>query len=119
MADRMPAVSLYAAGENSRLVPLSLDRLSALGASVAGLSLDTSQAPKPRVVDCMHNCAYSVDRWPTMAWDPQNNGARTRAVRSKAMKAQYDFTGGKRGPVLKTPAGKTRITIRIDDDLLQ
>ena len=53
------------------------------------------------------------------AWDPQNSAARTRAVRSKAMKAQYDFTGGKRGPVLKTPAGKTRITIRIDDDLLQ
>ena len=35
------------------------------------------------------------------------------------MKAQYDFASGKRGPVLKTPAGKTRITIRIDDDLLQ
>lgn len=35
------------------------------------------------------------------------------------MKAQYDFTQGKRGPVLKAPAGKTRITIRIDDDLLQ
>ena len=35
------------------------------------------------------------------------------------MKAQYDFTNGKRGPVLKTPAGKTRITIRIDDDLLR
>lgn len=35
------------------------------------------------------------------------------------MKARYDFTGGKRGPVLKAPAGKTRITIRIDDDLLQ
>lgn len=35
------------------------------------------------------------------------------------MKAQYDFTRGKRGPVLKAPAGKTRITIRIDDDLLQ
>ena len=35
------------------------------------------------------------------------------------MKAQYDFTGGKRGPALKTPAGKARITIRIDDDLLQ
>ena len=35
------------------------------------------------------------------------------------MKAQYDFSGGKRGPVLKAPAGKTRITIRIDDDLLQ
>ena len=35
------------------------------------------------------------------------------------MKAQYDFTSGKRGPVLKTPAGKTRITIRLDEDLLQ
>lgn len=35
------------------------------------------------------------------------------------MKAQYDFAGGKRGAVLRVPAGKTRITIRIDDDLLQ
>lgn len=35
------------------------------------------------------------------------------------MKARYNFEGGKRGPVLKTPSGKTRITIRIDDDLLQ
>jgi Arc/MetJ family transcription regulator len=26
---------------------------------------------------------------------------------------------GKRGPVVKTPAGKTRITIRLDEDLLQ
>src|SRR6185295_4475300 len=29
------------------------------------------------------------------------------------------FSRGKRGPVLKAPAGKTRITIRIDDDLLR
>lgn len=35
------------------------------------------------------------------------------------MKAQYNFEGGKRGAVLKTPPGKTRITIRLDDDLLQ
>ena len=35
------------------------------------------------------------------------------------MKTHYDFSRGKRGPVLKAPAGKTRITIRIDDDLLQ
>jgi uncharacterized protein (DUF4415 family) len=35
------------------------------------------------------------------------------------MKAQYTFARGKRGPVLKTPAGKTRITIRLDDELLQ
>ena len=35
------------------------------------------------------------------------------------MKAHYDFSHGKRGPVLKAPPGKTRITIRIDDDLLE
>ena len=35
------------------------------------------------------------------------------------MKKQYDFTGGRRGAVLRTPSGKTRITIRIDDDILQ
>ena len=34
------------------------------------------------------------------------------------MKKQYDFTTAKRGPVLPAPPGKTRITIRIDDDIL-
>ena len=35
------------------------------------------------------------------------------------MKRYYDFSKGKRGPVIPTPPGKTRITIRIDDDLLE
>jgi len=35
------------------------------------------------------------------------------------MKAQYDFQGGKRGAVLKAPPGKTRITIRLDANVLQ
>jgi len=35
------------------------------------------------------------------------------------MKKNYDFSGGKRGPVVKPKAGKTRITIRIDDDILE
>jgi uncharacterized protein (DUF4415 family) len=35
------------------------------------------------------------------------------------MKDQYDFSKGRRGPVIQTPPGKTRITIRIDDDVLQ
>ncbi len=35
------------------------------------------------------------------------------------MKKEYDFSKGKRGPVLPTPPGKTRITIRIDDDILE
>jgi uncharacterized protein (DUF4415 family) len=35
------------------------------------------------------------------------------------MKKNYDFSKAKRGPVVKTPRGKTRITIRIDDDVLE
>ncbi len=35
------------------------------------------------------------------------------------MKKEYDFSQGRRGAVLKTPPGKTRITIRIDDDILR
>jgi uncharacterized protein (DUF4415 family) len=34
------------------------------------------------------------------------------------MKKQYDFTKAKRGAVIPTPPGKTRITIRLDDDVL-
>jgi BrnA antitoxin of type II toxin-antitoxin system len=34
------------------------------------------------------------------------------------MKKQYDFRKGKRGAVLPVAAGKTRITIRIDNDVL-
>jgi uncharacterized protein (DUF4415 family) len=34
------------------------------------------------------------------------------------MKKEYDFRQGKRGPVIPVPSGKTRITIRLDDDVL-
>ncbi|MBU4352985.1 MAG: BrnA antitoxin family protein [Nanoarchaeota archaeon] len=34
------------------------------------------------------------------------------------MKKEYDFSNGSRGAVLKVPHGKTRITIRLDDDIL-
>ena len=34
------------------------------------------------------------------------------------MKPEYDFTRAKRGPILPVPKGKTRITIRIDDEVL-
>lgn len=34
------------------------------------------------------------------------------------MKKEYDFSKGKRGPVIPTTGKKTRITIRIDDDVL-
>ncbi len=35
------------------------------------------------------------------------------------MKKEYDFSNAKRGAVVPTPAGKTRITIRLDDDILE
>ncbi len=34
------------------------------------------------------------------------------------MKKEYDFKKGKRGAVLSVPKGKTRITIRLDDDVI-
>ena len=34
------------------------------------------------------------------------------------MKREYDFSKGQRGAVARVPRGKTRITIRIDDDVL-
>ncbi len=35
------------------------------------------------------------------------------------MKKEYDFSHGKRGSVVHKRPGKTRITIRIDDDALE
>ena len=35
------------------------------------------------------------------------------------MKKEYDFSKGRRGAVLPIPAGKTRITIRLDSDILE
>ena len=34
------------------------------------------------------------------------------------MRKNHDFSQGKRGAIVEAPKGKTRITIRIDDDVL-
>ncbi len=34
------------------------------------------------------------------------------------MKKDYDFSEAKRGPVVPAPRGKTRITIRLDEDVI-
>lgn len=52
----------------------------------------------------MHKCTYIIKV--EYEWD------------QLPMKKEYDFSKGKRGPVIKAPKGKTRITIRIDDDIL-
>lgn len=35
------------------------------------------------------------------------------------MEAEYDFRQGQRGAIDPTPSGKTRITIRLDDEVLE
>jgi uncharacterized protein (DUF4415 family) len=37
---------------------------------------------------------------------------------SEEMKTEYDFSKGKRGAVIPLPAGKERITIRLDKDVV-
>ena len=34
------------------------------------------------------------------------------------MRKEYDFSSGRRGPIRPLPPGKTRITIRLDDEIL-
>jgi len=40
-------------------------------------------------------------------------------MKSEGMKTEYDFNRGKRGAVEPISSGKIRITIRLDDDILQ
>lgn len=37
---------------------------------------------------------------------------------AKNMKSEYNLSKGKRGAIVRAPKGKTRITIRVDDDVL-
>lgn len=43
----------------------------------------------------------------------------TGALTPLTMKKEYGFKYGRRGAVLRGPSAKTRITIRIDDDILE
>lgn len=35
------------------------------------------------------------------------------------MRKDYDFSKGKRGPVISAPTGKKRITIRLDEEVIE
>ena len=50
---------------------------------------------------------------------PASDAYGTPAVRGTMMRKQYDFGKARRGPVVRVAKGKTRITIRLDDDLLR
>jgi uncharacterized protein (DUF4415 family) len=42
----------------------------------------------------------------------------SNGLREASMKKEYDFKEGRRGAMLRAASGKTRITIRIDHDIL-
>src|SRR5439155_95385 len=63
-------------------------------------------------LDAVYECTYHPKR--RIGPPPLANAGNTR----KGMKREYDFSKAKRGPVVKVPKGKTRITIRLDDDVL-
>jgi len=55
----------------------------------------------------------------TYSCERRSNGTRAKPLEIReSMRKEYDFSKGKRGAVIRTPPGKTRITIRIDDDVL-
>ncbi|NBB81012.1 MAG: CopG family transcriptional regulator [Verrucomicrobia bacterium] len=47
---------------------------------------------------------------------PREKPAQTR--QGTTMRKEYDFSKGKRGPAVESP-GKTRITIMLDDDIIE
>jgi uncharacterized protein (DUF4415 family) len=51
---------------------------------------------------------------PTSGWRLGGRAGDTR----KVMKKEYDFGRGRRGAVLRVPPGKTRVTTRLDNDVL-
>jgi uncharacterized protein (DUF4415 family) len=63
-----------------------------------------------------------VDRTRRRASDyfsaPGNSRRNQELPGRLTMQKEYDFSNAKRGPVLPPPTRKTRITIRIDDDIL-
>ena len=53
-------------------------------------------------------------------WDPDKalSAGRPRRKRGRAIKKEYDFSKGKRGAVVPPEPGKTRITIRLDNEII-
>lgn len=47
------------------------------------------------------------------------NAENMQVETNEEMKAEYNFSQGKRGALDPLPVGKTRITIRLDDEILE
>src|ERR1017187_3040517 len=51
-------------------------------------------------------------------FSPTGDAGRAGSVRGGPMKSEYDFTKAKRGAVVASPPGRTRVTIRLDNGIL-
>jgi uncharacterized protein (DUF4415 family) len=63
----------------------------------------------------MHN---RVSKNPSHYLRAEIDPFRTPGVRGSRMKEEYDFSKGTRGPIDPILPGKTRITIRLDNEIL-
>ncbi len=56
----------------------------------------------------------------SVEWDPAKArlNLRKHGVHFADAAKEYDFAKAKRGPVIKAPAGRTRVTIRLDNGVL-
>ncbi len=78
------------------------DRYLTLGMDTLGRLLHLHEAREP---DSRHLCSEGDD-------------LRAETLRGRPM-TEHDSRKGQRGPVIQVPGGKTRITIRLDDDVLE
>jgi uncharacterized protein (DUF4415 family) len=59
-----------------------------------------------------------VDGVPPIDPDVRRAASANNMSKGGAMRNEYDFSSAQRGPILKGARGKTRMTIRVDDDIL-
>ena len=88
------------------------DAVSALEDATATTIRDPDSVREERWI------ALGMRRPVAVDFGAESDVARTPAVHRGHMRKQYDFSKGKRGPVVRVPPGKTRITIRLDDDIV-
>lgn len=74
-------------------------------------------------VDALGRILVVVYTWRKSEWSedhfsPTGDAGRTGSICRGLMKSEYDFTKAKRGAVVATPPGKTRVTIRLDNGVL-
>ena len=74
--------------------------------SITEESADGEERSITIVTDLLGRILLVVNTW--------RDARRTPSLCRGIMKREYDFSNAKRGPVVKPPPGKTRVTIRLD-----